>query len=184
MAAEPMIFIFTGTSGSGRKTIAKQIGSELGLYHVLSCTTRVPRATEGQDRDYHYISHDEFVELERSGQLLQSTTIGKERYGIRHQELDRALANGKHAYLILNSEGASLFKNLFKDRVIRIFIYVDKQTVRERLERKGTPYDVVDRYLDQYTEEVVYRKQCEHTIENVELIRTLEQIRTAINSHL
>ena len=184
MAAGPYIFIFTGTSGSGRKTIGRQIGSELGFYHVLSCTTRVPRTTEGQDLDYHYISHEEFAELERNGDLLQSVIIGKEHYGIRRQELDKALASGKHVYMILNSEGAAVLKNLYKDQVIRLFIYVDKQTVRERLESKGMSFEVIDRYLDQYTEEVAYRKQCEHTIENVALVRTLEQIRTAIHSHM
>ena len=65
MPAGPYIFIFTGTSGSGRKTIGKQIGTELGFYHVLSVTTRVSCGqTEGQDLDYHYISHEEFAELE------------------------------------------------------------------------------------------------------------------------
>ena len=109
MAAGPYIFIFTGTSGSGRKTIGKQIGTELAFYHVLSCTTPDTRTTEGQDLDYHYISH-KVPELERNGDLLQSVIIGKEHYGIRRQELDKALASGKHVYVILNSEGATAFE--------------------------------------------------------------------------
>ena len=45
-------------------------------------------------------------------------------------------------------------------------------------------FEVVDRYLDQYTEEVYIGSNVEHTIENVALVRTLEQIGTAIHSHM
>jgi guanylate kinase len=182
--AGPFIFIFTGTSGSGRKTIAHRIGSELGIYHVASYTTRTPRQKEKPDQDYHYISRESFEEMERQGSFIQKAVIGRERYGIRDQELERPLEQGKHVYLILNSEGASWMKKLYGAQVIRLFIYVDKITVRERLESKGMPFDVVERYMDQYTEEVVYRKQCEHVIENHDINRALEQIRTAIQSHL
>lgn len=182
--AGPYIFVFTGTSGSGRKTIAHRIGTELGIVPVLSCTTRKARITGGKNQDYHYISRDQFNELDGQGQFLQTATIGKERYGVLTHELDRPLQDGRHVYLVLNSEAATLLKKLYGDKVIRLFIYVDKGTVRERLESKGMSYDVVERYLEQYPEEVVYRKQCEHVIENVELTRTLEQIRVAIQSHL
>jgi guanylate kinase len=178
------IFVFTGTSGSGRKTIAHRIGQELGISHVLSCTTRPPREKETPDRDYHYISPGAFDDIAHRGEFLQTAVIGRERYGVRRQELEAVLAAGRHAYLILNSEGASVLKKSYGERVIRLFLYVDKQTVRERLESKGMPFEVIDRYLGQYIEEVVYRKQCEHVIENVDINRTLEQIRVAIQSHL
>ncbi|MBW7474925.1 guanylate kinase [Paenibacillus oenotherae] len=182
--AGPYIFVFTGTSGSGRKTIAHRIGTELGIVPVLSCTTREARETNGKKQDYHYITREQFNEFDGQGKFLQTATIGKERYGVLSRELDEPLQNGRHVYLILNSEAATMVKKLYGDKVVRLFIYVDKGTVRERLESKGMSFDVVDRYLEQYTEEVVYRKQCEHVIENVELNRTLEGIRVAIQSHL
>ena len=58
------------------------------------------------------------------------------------------------------------------------------RSVRERLESKGLSFETIDRYLNTYTEEVVYRKHCEHVIENTELIPTLARIREAIQSHL
>lgn len=182
--AGPFIFVFTGTSGSGRKTIAHRIGGELGIDHVLSYTTRPPRALEPPDLDYHFIGKETFEAMERRGEFIQTAVIGRERYGIRTKELLQPLEEGRHAYVIVDSEAASLLKKLYGERVVRLFLYVDKRTVKERLETKGLPVDVIDRYLGLYTEEVVYRKQCEHVIENVTVNRSLEQIRTAIQSHL
>lgn len=180
----PDMFIFTGTSGSGRKTIAHKIGPEFGLVHVASCTTRKPRERDISPRDYCYLSEEQFAELEQRGEFLQTSVIAGRRYGVRRSDLEEALAKGRGVYLILNKDGAAVMKQLYGERVVRLFLYVDKQTLRERLESKGMPYDVIEGYLDQYTEEVQYRRACEHVFENVELGRTLDALRTALRKYL
>ncbi|WP_028561202.1 guanylate kinase [Paenibacillus pinihumi] len=182
--SRPLIFIFTGTGGAGRKTTAHRIGQELGIEHVLSTTTRLPREKEYPDKDYHYVSPAAFEQMQEQQLLIENVRIGPVWYGIRYQELNSKLRSGKHVYLILNSEGASVFKKLYPEQVVRIFLYVSKPAVRERLEAKGRPDAVIEQYLDLYTEEVVYRTQCEHVIENMDLNRTLDKIREAIQSHL
>lgn len=178
--ATPMIFVFTGTSGSGRKSVARRTGDKLGWLPVRSCTTRTPRNPDKPDDDYHYISCKQFEEWEQSGAFVQTVQIDQYKYGVLHRELEAVLATKHNVYVILNREGASDLKKLYGDRVIRIFIYVDKQTLRERLESKGTSYEVIDSYLDHYTEEVTYRKMCEHVFENLDLGRTVEHICDAV----
>lgn len=180
----PLIFVFTGTNGAGRKTTAHRIGKELGMEHVLSTTTRLPREKEYPDKDYHFVSPVNFEKMVEEQQFVETVWIDNVRYGVRLQELNRQLRSGKHVYLILNSEGASVFKQLYKEQVVRIFLYVSKQTMLERLESKGRPHEVIEQYARLYPEEVGYRRQCEHVIENVNLNRTLEKIREAILSHL
>lgn len=180
----PKIFVFTGTSGSGRKTIAHRIGSELGLIHVVSCTTRERRAREVSKRDYHYVSVEEFEAAIKQEAFVQWVRIDKVLYGIRKSDLEEALSTGKPVYVILNKEGASALKKLYGDRVVRLFLYVDKQTVRERLEAKGTAYSVIESYMDHYTEEVLYRRECEHVCENIELERTLAFLKETIRPYL
>jgi guanylate kinase len=75
-------------------------------------------------------------------------------------------------------------KKRYGPSVIRLFLYTDKTTVRARLDAKGVSFEVADRYLEVYAEEVNYRKQCEHVIENLELLPTLARIREAIQAHL
>jgi guanylate kinase len=170
------IFIFTGTSGSGRKTIARRVSQALGLQQVISVTTRAPRNPDRPDTDYHYLSRESFDQWEKEGGFAQIAEIDGNRYGLRKRELEEALTAGHRISLVLNRQGAEAVKHLYGDRVFRIFIYLDKQSVRERLESKGTRFDVIESYLDHYADEVTYRKNCEFIIENVDLDRTAEGI--------
>ncbi|MEX2416436.1 MAG: guanylate kinase [Paenibacillaceae bacterium] len=179
----PVIFVFTGTSGSGRKSIAHRVGHELGWTHVISCTTRPAREKEIGRSDYHHLTRVEFNVVESNGEFVQLVDIDQERYGVRKSDLEAALSLGGNVYLILNRFGASAIKQLYGDQVVRLFLYVDKQTVRERLEAKGTPFHVVEQYLDHYTDEVMYRRNCEHVFENIDMNKTLDLIRVVVKQY-
>jgi guanylate kinase len=179
----PLVFVFTGTSGSGRKSIAHRIGHEYEWTHVVSCTTRPARERELGGSDYRHLTREQFNEAERNGEFVQLVDIDQEKYGVRRTDLEVAISIGRNVYLILNREGASALKQLYGEQVIRIFLYVDKQTVRERMEAKGTPFYIVEQYLEHYTDEVMYRKNCEHVFQNIEMNKTLELIRPIVQHY-
>lgn len=179
----PHIFVFTGTSGSGRKTAAHKALRESGIVHIPSVTDRPPRSKEHPDSDYRYVSEAQFDMLIHNDFFAESVKIDRYRYGIGRRALDAALNDGNHVYLILNRAGTETLRSIYGDRVVRIFLYVDKTTVMERLEAKGFSYEVIDSYLKHYSDEVTYRKSCEHVIENVSLERTISAITSIIGSY-
>ncbi|MCR2807027.1 guanylate kinase [Paenibacillus soyae] len=180
----PYIFIFTGTSGSGRKTAAHQALRGSGIVHIPSCTDRPPRSREHPDSDYRYVSETQFDLMCRSDFFAETVRIDRYRYGIGRRYLNMASESGQHVYLILNREGSDAIREQYGERVVRIFLYVDKNTVQERLESKGTSYEVVDSYLRHYNDEVTYRKHCEHIIENVNLKETIARIKSIVDGYL
>jgi guanylate kinase len=179
-----MIFIFTGTSGSGRKTVAKKVCYQLGIKKIVSYTTREPRPHEVEGVDYHYISRAQFIEEDLNGEFFQTAEIDHIFYGVKKQSMQALVEAGENAYLIVNRSGANRIKFEFKEKAIRLFIYVEKHTVRERLEARGESYEVIQHYMDHYTEEVTYRKDCEHIFENIELSHTIELVKHTIEQHL
>ncbi|CAM4054145.1 guanylate kinase [Paenibacillus alkaliterrae] len=181
---KPYLFIFTGTSGSGRKTAAHKALENSGILHIPSCTDRPPRDKERPDQDYRYVSKEKFNVLNQNGFFTETVQIDRHRYGIGKRYLVLALNAGNSVYLVLNREGSDTIRRIYGERAIRIFLYVDKKTVSERLESKGTSYEIIDSYLSHYSEEVTYRKACEHVIENRSLASTIEQIKKIVNSYL
>lgn len=184
MTSSPYLFLFTGTSGSGRKTAAHQALKDSGVQHIVSCTDRPPRSIEQPDGDYRYLSKVQFELMKRNDFFAESVRIDQFHYGIGKKQLDTALQTGKHVYMILNREGCDVMRELYGERVIRIFLYVDKATVQERLEAKGMSYEVIDRYLAHYNDEVTYRKQCEHVILNADLNKTVQQVRDIVGRYI
>jgi guanylate kinase len=174
------IFVFTGTSGAGRKTIARMIASELAIHHVRSYTTRVPRKRELHPYDYHYINETAFKQCLAQDEFIQSVKIHQHWYGTKRNELLESLTAQGDVYLVLNREGSEAIKHHFGNRVIRLFIYVNKHTLQERLEAKGASYDMIDQYLQDYHAEVTYRSSCEHVFENMDLSQTALAVRKAI----
>ena len=158
------------------------------LRPIISATTRPPRQTERPDEDYRYMSEEQFNRLAQKGAFLQKVVIGRYQYGILKQDMDEALAAGGLVSLVLNREGTDAVKQIYGDRVVRIFVYVDKTTMQERLESKGASYEQIASYLDHYADEVTYRKHCEYIFENVDLTRTaeriIEQLRSLANARL
>ncbi len=176
------LYVFTGTSGSGRKTAAHRALHHMDVTHIPSYTDRPPRDMERPDRDYHYVGKERFDLLSKIGFFAEEVRIGRARYGLSRRDLEAAMRSDGSAYIIVNREGADVIRSLYGERAIRIFLYVAKRLVAERLEAKGLPFDVVDGYLSRYTEEVTYRKECEHVIENLNLNDTVAAIKDIVVS--
>ncbi|WP_261301199.1 guanylate kinase [Paenibacillus andongensis] len=179
-----LVFVFTGTSGSGRKTIAHHIAKELGFSSVVSYTTRTPRPKEINGKDYNFISRKAFIDSDIAGEFFQTVEIDGNFYGIKKADIDEALRKDGLIYVIVNRYAANRFKYTFGERAIRLFIYVNKQTIMERMLARNTPTDVIDHYMNHYIEEVSYRKDCEHVFENMNLQETIGKVKATMLAHM
>lgn len=179
-----LVFVFTGTSGSGRKTIAHQIAAELGFSSVVSYTTRTPRPKEINGKDYNFISRKAFIDSDITGEFFQTAEIDGNFYGIKKMDIDEAIRKNGLVYVIVNRYAANRFKYVFGERAIRLFIYVNKQTIKERLLTHNNPTDVIDHYMNHYIEEVSYRKECEHVFENMDLQETIAKVKATMLAHM
>jgi guanylate kinase len=179
-----LVFIFTGTNGSGRRTIARQIASDLGFSPIISYTTRTPRPKEVEGRDYRFIARKAFIDADINGEFFQTAEIDGHFYGIKRKDVNETLRNNPHAYVVVNRYAANMFKYEFGERAIRIFIYASKQTIHERLEARDVPLEIIDTYMNHYIEEVSYRKECELVFENTDLQETVSKVKKAMMSYI
>jgi guanylate kinase len=179
-----MIFVFTGPDGSGRKTVADMVGATLGMKKVISYSTRDRRAAETDGQDYHFISLEQFTQAEEQGEFLESVQIHKNKYGVKNKDVETMFRKNGCIYLILNRDGADILKDLYGDKVIRLFIYADRNTVTERQIERGLSEESIERNLNRYYEDMAYQTDCEHAFENYDLAHTVFDITDTLEQYL
>jgi guanylate kinase len=179
-----LIFVYTGPDGSGRKTIAKMAASAFDMETVLSYTTRSPRHYEKNGEDYHFVSEETFKQMQAQQEFLESVEIDGIHYGIREQDIVDAFKNHELVYLTLNPEGAEKLKSMYGDRVVRIFVYADRDTVIERQKIRQDSDEVIARHMSHYDETMNYKNNCEHAFENFDSPQVSYQVSEVIESYL
>ncbi|RED54749.1 guanylate kinase [Cohnella lupini] len=178
------IIVFTGPDGSGRKSVAEAVGQTFGMEKVISYVTRPPRPGEVNGQDYHFITHEDYREMDDQGGFLESVEIDGDFYGIRSLDIEEKLNQHDSVYLILNHQGASILKSIYSDKVIRLFLYADRRTVEDREQKLGLPADVIIKHLSHYDLEMSYRNACEHSFENYDLGQTTYEITNTLERYL
>lgn len=178
------IFIYTGPDGSGRKTIAKMVATAFDMETVLSYTTRPPRHYEKNGRDYHFIDKETYLKMQEQQEFLESVEIDGFYYGIREEDIVKAFENHNLVYLTLNPEGTEKLKKMYGDKVMRFFIYADRDTVIQRQKERQDNDADIERHLTHYDETMAYKNSCEHAFENYDLPQVSYQISEVIETFL
>ncbi|WP_349407486.1 guanylate kinase [Pseudalkalibacillus sp. SCS-8] len=181
---EQKIFIYTGPDGSGRKTLARMVATVYDMETVLSYTTRSPRHYETDGKDYHFVSEETFQKMKQNREFIESVDIDGFQYGIREQEIKNAFKHHRLLYLALNPEGADKLKQMFGEKVIRIFVYADRDTVIQRQKERQDSDSDITRHMNHYDETMSYKTKCEHTFENYDLPQVSYQISELVESYL
>lgn len=137
MKAFPIIL--SAPSGGGKTSIARRLleGRDDVGYSV-SCTTRAPRATEVEGRDYYFLSTPQFLERQQRGEFAESAEVHGHLYGTLQSEVQRVLAQGKHVIMDIDVQGASQFRVAFPASVLIYVLPPSGEVLLERLRARDS----------------------------------------------
>ncbi len=123
------LVIFVGPSGSGKTTIARAVMQRLPqLAFSVSATTRSPRATEREGRDYYFIDVETFRQWIAEGRLLEYEEVYPGLfYGTPRAELERIWQAGRVPVLDIDINGAQKSNNFSQTALSFTFIRVRKK---------------------------------------------------------
>ncbi|WP_102275520.1 guanylate kinase [Cytobacillus massiliigabonensis] len=178
------LFIYTGPDGSGRKTIAKMVATMFDMETILSYTTRAPRHYEQDGEDYHFVKQETFNKMIENQEFLESVEIDGFYYGIREEDIIKAFESHALVYLTLNPEGTEKLKKMYGDRVIRFFIYADRDTVIERHKAREDKEEDINRHMAHYAENMSYKTKCEYAFENFDSPQVSFQVSEVVETIL
>jgi guanylate kinase len=134
-----ILFIISAPSGSGKSTLVSQLRSLVeGLDFSISYTTRAPRGSEEDGREYHFTTRSEFERMIAADDFLEwAEVFGKDYYGTAVSTLDHAKKAGKDLLLDIDVQGAKqVMKKL--PEAVSIFIMPPSPEILEMRLRHRT----------------------------------------------
>ena len=102
------VFIISAPSGSGKSTLVKEIKQLVDrLEFSVSYTTRDPRGSEENGREYYYTSREVFERMIKRGEFLEHADVFGNYYGTAKKFLDDAITRSHDLLLDIDVQGAS-----------------------------------------------------------------------------
>lgn len=181
-----LLVCFASPSGGGKTTLCHRLLEKHHDYKFsVSSTTRLPRDYETDGKDYHFVTHREFKQQIRDGELAEYEEVHGELYGTTHAAIQSALTEGKVLLVDIDVKGAMTLKDQYQDQCVTIFIQPPSLDVlKQRLIARGTEdEDSVQKRLHRLSLEMEYGKQFDFEVINDTINKTVSEIETIIEQH-
>jgi len=157
----------------------------------ISCTTRAPRGTEIDGRDYHFLSAEEFSRRVSEGLFLEHAVVHGNQYGTLRSNVESALKAGQDVLLVIDVQGAAAVRRAAQSlggilgrAYVDIFIAPPSiETLRSRLQKRGEDApDVIEHRLVNARGEMERGHEYQHQVVNDNLEQAYAELRTIIHA--
>jgi guanylate kinase len=150
-----ILFIISAPSGSGKSTLVSETRRLIeGLDFSISWTTRKPRGSEEDGREYHFTTRENFERMIAADEFLEHAEVFGNYYGTALSALDQAKLHGTDLLLDIDVQGAlQVMKKM--PQAVSIFILppspeILERRLRNRSQAEGLAEEsVIERRLSQ-----------------------------------
>jgi guanylate kinase len=131
--------VVSGPSGVGKSSVVGELRKmEPDIYFSVSVTTRKPRPGEVDGHHYHFIDRAEFDAMVAEGRLLEHAEFTGNCYGTPREPVERALAEGRHAVLEIELQGARQVRAAMPEARLVMLMPPSWEELVGRLTGRGT----------------------------------------------
>ncbi len=178
------VFIISAPSGSGKSTLVNELRSQVvGLKFSVSYTTRAPRGSEQNGREYFFISRADFESMIREGDFLEYADVYGNYYGTARRFLREAQAEGTDLLLDIDVQGAAQIKSKIPDAPSIFVLPPDRPTLEWRLRNRGSDSDdVICRRLATARREIENYDKYDYILVNDRLEPSVGQLKAIVLS--
>ena len=175
------IFIVSAPAGAGKTTLVNLLTQELPeVVRSVSCTTRAPRGSEKEGRDYHFLTRSQFEAKIAQDDFLEYAQVYGDYYGTSREFVDQQLAQGKSVVLVIDTQGAMQLK----EKIVSTSIFItipSLDILRERLvKRKTETPELIEKRLEWAKHEMEMASQYDYCIVNDDLETAYQALKQII----
>ena len=179
------LFIVSAPSGAGKTTLCKKLVSALtNLKFSVSYTKRHPRPEEVNNRDYTFISRDEFKLMADKEEFIEWAEIHGELYGTLKKRLEELMDSGVDIILDIDTQGAMQLKEKYREGTYIFILPPSIEVLKERLEKRMmNSKEEIEKRLEKAVCEINSYYKYDYVIINDIFEDALKEIEAVIISH-
>jgi guanylate kinase len=181
-----ILFIISAPSGSGKSTLVSQLRTLVeGLDFSISYTTRAPRGSEEDGREYHFITREEFERMIAAGAFLEWAEVFGKYYGTAISALQHAKDVGKDLLLDIDVQGAAQVMRKLPEAVSIFIVPPSPQVLEMRLRSRSeaehvTSEDDLQKRLAEARNELKLMRDYKYALVNDVLDQAVIELRAIV----
>lgn len=177
-----LLLILSSPSGAGKTTLSNRLRGEFpSIRFSVSHTTRKPRPTEVDGREYHFVSTDTFKEMRSAGAFAEHAEVHGNLYGTAVREIELARATGDGIMFDIDFQGARQIRACFPEAVGVFILPPSLVELERRLRGRGTEDEVTTlRRLDAAKREIAHYGFFDYVIGNDDIERAYGCLRSIV----
>lgn len=176
------LFLVTAPSGAGKSTLVNALlAKEPDIKLSISHTTRQPRPGEVNGREYHFVTEEEFLTMEKRGDFLESALVHGNHYGTSRVWIEEEMRQGHDVLLEIDWQGARQVRERFSGTVGIFILPPSIEALEWRLNHRGTdsPQTITRRLLGAGAE-MAHAPEFEYVIINENFDTALSQMQAVV----
>jgi len=177
-----IVYIISAPSGSGKSTLVNELFKMVDhLDFSISYTTRPPRGSEQNGKEYFFVPKKEFETMIGADEFLEHAEVFGNYYGTARRFLREAEVRGNDLLLDIDVQGASQVKRRIPDAVSIFILPPDREKLEWRLRHRGLDSEeVIRRRLDTARREIENYSKYDYILVNNLLEQSADQLKDVV----
>jgi len=181
-----ILYIISAPSGSGKTTLVNELRQYVPyLEFSVSFTTRSPRGSEQDGREYHFITRGEFETMIEAGEFLEYAQVFGNYYGTARSVLQQAKERGNDLLLDIDVQGERQVKEKMPDAVSIFVLPPSRAELESRLRKRSLSENVhseetIRRRLDTARREIEKYPNYDYILINDRLEQSVDQLQAIV----
>jgi guanylate kinase len=185
MVDDLLLLIISSPSGAGKTTLTRDLLAHFGdLTFSVSHTTRKPRSSEVDGRDYYFVTRGRFDQLVESHAFVEWAEVHGNFYGTSLAEIERARSEHKRGIVFdVDYQGARQIRAVRPDAVSVFVLPPSMEELRQRLRARASDDEsTIERRFNNARDEIGQYGLFDYVVVNDDLERTKLRMRSIIEA--
>ena len=167
-----MMFVLSSPSGAGKTTLTKKLAKNNTNFTIsISYTTRKPRPSEINEKDYCFVNKEEFDSLIQGNNFFEYAKIFDNYYGTLKKSVLKFLSLGKDVLFDIDWQGTQQLKKIKDLSLVTFFILPPSiQVLKDRLlNRHQSQKKLIEQRMNKFNEEITHWNEYNYVVINDDL---------------